>query len=80
MLASFYPDILLSAAEKLDCSVVVNYLLALAKAYNSFYRERSVLNAETDEIKNARIALSSAIKDIISDGLKTLAIGIPETM
>ena len=80
VLASFYPDTLLSAAEKLDCSVVVTYLLNLAKAYNSFYRECPVLNAETEELKKARIALSSAIKDIISDGLKTLTIDIPEVM
>jgi len=80
VLAALYPDTLLLAAEKFDCSVVVNYLLTLAKAYNSFYRECSVLNAETEELRKARIALSSAIKDIISDGLKTLTIAIPEAM
>ncbi len=80
VLAAFYPDTLLLAAEKLDCSIVVNYLLTLAKAYNSFYRECSVLSAETEELKKARIALSSAVKDIISDGLKTLTIDVPETM
>ena len=80
ILASFYPEALLSAAEKLDCSVLVNYLLDLAKTYNSFYRECSVLNAETEELKSARIALSSVIKEIIADGLKTLTIDIPEAM
>jgi len=78
--ASFYPEALLSAAEKLDCSVLVNYLLDLAKTYNSFYRECSVLNAETEELKSARVALSSVIRDIIADGLKTLTIDIPEAM
>lgn len=78
--ASFYPEALQLAAEKLDCSVLVNYLLDLAKAYNSFYRECSVLNADSPELKKARIALSSAIKDIIADGLKTLTIDIPEVM
>jgi len=80
VLAAFYHDTLLLAAEKLDCSIVVNYLLTLAKAYNSFYRECSVLSAETEELKKARIALSSAVRDIISDGLKTLTIDIPEAM
>lgn len=80
VLAAFYPDTLLLAAEKLDCSIVINYLLTLAKAYNSFYRDCSVLSAETEELKKARIALSSTVKDIISDGLKTLTIEIPEAM
>ncbi len=80
VMASFYPEALLSAAEKLDCSVLVSYLLDLSKAYNSFYRECSVLNAESTELKKARVALSWAIKDIISDGLKTLTIDIPEVM
>ncbi|HBM17388.1 MAG TPA: arginine--tRNA ligase [Lentisphaeria bacterium] len=80
IVASLYPEALLSAAEKLDCSVLVNYLLDLAKAYNSFYRECSVLNAETEDLKMARIALSSAVRDIIADGLKTLTIDIPEAM
>ncbi|MEI6056452.1 MAG: arginine--tRNA ligase [Lentisphaerota bacterium] len=80
VMASFYPEALLASAEKLDCSVLVNYLLDLSKAYNSFYRECSVLNAENSELKKARIALSSAIKDIISDGLRTLTIDIPEVM
>lgn len=80
VMASFYPEALLSAAEKLDCSVLVNYLLDLSKSYNSFYRECSVLNAENSELKKARVGLSSAIKDIISDGLRTLTIDIPEVM
>ena len=80
VLASFYPQTLLTAAEKMDCSGIILYLLKLAKAYNSFYRECPVLIAETEELKVARLKLSQAIKDIISDGLRTLTIDIPEAM
>ena len=41
--AFFYPRVLQTAAEKLDCSSVVSYLLDLAKAFNRFYRECPVL-------------------------------------
>jgi arginyl-tRNA synthetase len=78
--ASFYPQVLLTAAEKLDCSGIILYLLKLAKAYNSFYRECPVLIAETDELKLARLKISSAIREIIADGLHTLTIDIPEAM
>jgi arginyl-tRNA synthetase len=78
--ASFYPQVLLTAAEKLDCSGIILYLLKLAKTYNSFYRECPVLIAETEELKLARLKLSSAVKEIIADGLHTLTIDIPEAM
>ena len=78
--ASFYPQVLINAAEKLDCSGIILYLLKLAKTYNSFYRECPVLIAETDELKLARLKLSSAVKEIIADGLNTLTIDIPEAM
>ena len=78
--SSFYPQVLISAAEKLDCSGIILYLLKLAKAYNSFYRECPVLVAETNDLKLARLQLSSAVREIIADGLHTLTINIPEAM
>ena len=78
--AAFYPETLKLAAEKLDCSALVNYLLNLAKAFNRFYREKQVLNAEDPAVAEARLALCCAVRDILSDGLKTLTIGIPQAM
>ncbi|MBP5183466.1 MAG: arginine--tRNA ligase [Lentisphaeria bacterium] len=78
--AAFYPETLKLAAEKLDCSALVNYLLNLAKAFNRFYREKQVLNAEDPAVAKARLALCCAVRDILSDGLKTLTIGIPQAM
>lgn len=75
-----YPEALISAAEKKDCSVLVNYLLETAKAFNRFYRECQVLNAENPEIREARLALCYAARDILADGLATLTIGVPEAM
>ena len=78
--ASFYPSVLQLAAERRDCSGLVEYLLNLGKAFNSFYRECPVLAAETPELAAARLALSSAVREIIADGLETLTIGIPDAM
>ena len=75
-----YPEALISAAEKKDCSVLVNYLLETAKAFNRFYRECQALNAENPEIREARLALCYAARDILTDGLATLTIGVPEAM
>ena len=76
----FYPSILQSAAGKRDCSGLVEYLLELAKAFNRFYRDCPVLSAGDDALLTARLSLARAVKEVITDGLHTLTIGVPEAM
>jgi len=78
--AFFYPQTLQLAAQKMDCSVLIDYLLELAKAFNRFYRECPVLAAEDEDLSCARMALCHAIRDILTDGLNTLTIEVPEAM
>lgn len=75
-----YPQTIRSAAEKMDCSVLVNYLLDLAKGFNRFYREKPVLNAEEPAVRSARLALCFAVREVLKDGLETLTIRIPDAM
>jgi len=79
--ALFYPDIIKTAASKMDCSILVSYLLDLSKDFSRFYRECPVLsNSNTKEIKVARVAMCCKIRDILTDGLKTLTISVPSAM
>lgn len=78
--AFFYPQALQTAAEKMDCSVLIEYLLELAKAFNRFYRECPVLAAENEELASARMAFCHAVREILTDGLNTLTIKVPEAM
>jgi arginyl-tRNA synthetase len=75
-----YPSVLKRAGELMDCSGIINYLLDLAKDFNRFYRECSVLNAENEDLKKARLEMSRRIRDILADGLRTLTINVPEAM
>jgi arginyl-tRNA synthetase len=75
-----YPQVLHAAAEKKDCSGLVDYLLDTAKAFNRFYRECPVLSAEDDELKKVRLALCMAVRTVLTDGLATLTIGVPRAM
>ena len=77
---SMYGTVLKSAAAKKDCSPLVEYLLNVAKAFNKFYRECPVLTADTEELMIARLQLSLACKTVLSDGLNTLTIQVPEAM
>lgn len=80
LLCAVYPDVLRSAAEKMDCSVLVSHLLEVAKAFNRFYRECPVLTAESRPLRHARLALCYAVRDLLTDGLNTLTIQVPSAM
>jgi arginyl-tRNA synthetase len=77
---SQYPDVMKRAADLMDCSVVVSYLLELAKDFSRFYRECPVLNAQSHDLKIARIVLSKCVKVILQDGLNSLTINVPDAM
>ena len=76
----FYPYALRESAEKLDPSILTNYLLELSKSFNRFYKSCSVNNAESPELRAARLKLCIAVMEILSDGLGTLSIDVPEAM
>jgi len=77
---SQYPLVMQRAGELLDCSIIVAYLIDLAKDFSRFYRECSVINAETSELKNARMFLSRNVRIILKDGLNALTINVPDAM
>ncbi|MEG1980849.1 MAG: DALR anticodon-binding domain-containing protein, partial [Victivallaceae bacterium] len=78
--ASFYGNTLRTAAERRDASVLVEYLLNLAKSFNRFYRECPVMTAESDELRLARLAACETARQILTDGLNTLTIEVPSAM
>lgn len=77
---AMYPAAVQKAAREMDSSALSGYLLDLAKDFSSFYNKCSVLNAEDAAVRQARLALSSVVRRILSDGLHTLTIGTLEAM
>ena len=77
-----YPAQLKLCAERRDCSGLVEYLLDLCKCFNRFYRECPVVSiaAADPELAASRLALAQAVRRVVSDGLSTLTIGVPEAM
>jgi len=80
VLALQYPVVLRKAATSMDCSGIVSYLLDLSKAFNRFYRECSVLSAESEPLKLARLELCRRVRNLLADGLAVLTIDVPEAM
>jgi arginyl-tRNA synthetase len=75
-----YPEILSDALLKYKISAIANYLLKVAQKFNDFYQNHSVLNAETEDLKKARLLLCDNISQIIKHGLNLLDIETLEEM
>lgn len=75
-----YDDVIGEAAREYDPSLIANYIFNLAKTYNSFYVEHSVLNAESPEKKALRLQLCSLIAGTIRHAMGLLGIKVPEKM
>jgi arginyl-tRNA synthetase len=75
-----YPATITEAANGYNPAVVANYIYELAKTYNKFYHEKSILQAEEEVLKQFRLQLSAASAKVISKGMLLLGIDVPERM
>lgn len=80
VLLNQFPDIVAQAAEAYSPAVIANYVYELAKAYNKFYHEHSILQAEDEVSKKFRLQLSAASAKVIKKGMALLGIEVPERM
>ena len=79
LLLSRFPEIVKQSAEKYEPSIITRYSVDLAEAYNKFYFDCRILGEE-DDVKNYRLALTSATLYVLSSALKLLGISVPEKM
>lgn len=75
-----FPDTVKEAGNNYSPSVIANYVYELAKEYNQFYHDYSILKEENDELKAFRLLLSEQVGKIIKSGMFLLGIDVPERM
>jgi arginyl-tRNA synthetase len=76
---SAYPDVIANAARSFEPHILANYLRELAGEFHSYYNAHKVL-IEDENIRNARIALGMATKQVLANGLELLGVSQPEEM
>ncbi len=75
-----YPATVSEAGDSLSPALIANYVYELAKEYNQFYHDCSILK-ETDESKRSlRLALSKTTARTIASAMNLLGIKVPDRM
>ncbi|MBB1487979.1 arginine--tRNA ligase [Oceanospirillum sediminis] len=74
-----YPEVLESCALNYEPHVMAQYLKDLASDFHSCYNALKVLEDDA-QIRNARLALGEAVRQVLANGLKLLGVSAPEEM
>jgi arginyl-tRNA synthetase len=68
------------AASAFSPAVIANYCYDLAREYNQFYHDHSILTHENEDVRNFRYILSRHTSDTLSSGMWLLGVEMPERM
>ncbi|MCP4654319.1 MAG: arginine--tRNA ligase, partial [bacterium] len=68
-----FPSVVAEAAEEYDPSRLCTYLIELAQTFNTFYHDLPVLAAD-EPVRSSRLALVSAFRTVVHNGLRLLGI------
>ncbi|HIY46689.1 MAG TPA: arginine--tRNA ligase [Candidatus Alistipes faecigallinarum] len=75
-----YPATVKTAGENFAPSIIGAYVYELAKSFNGYYHDHSILREEDVEVRKLRLQLAQQVARIIRLGMKLLGIDVPERM
>jgi arginyl-tRNA synthetase len=78
-LASF-PNTFTDATDFLKPSMITEYANALADRFNTFYNALPVIKADSQGLRNARLALTDGVRIVLRNALNIVGILAPEKM
>jgi arginyl-tRNA synthetase len=74
-----YPEVVSNAAKLHEPHLVANYLRDLAGDFHTWYNSEKTL-VEDVALRNARLALAQAVRQVIYNGLDLLGVSAPTEM
>jgi len=77
---SDYKDAVKRAASAYEPFIVSRQIATIARSYNRFYNNSSILNCDNDDLKRARLVLCEAVCMTLKNGLELLGINVVERM
>ena len=75
-----YPACVRQAAEEFSPALIANYSYELAKSYNRFYQDCSILREPDADKRQLRLAVSAFTADVIRRAMELLGIRVPDRM
>ncbi len=75
-----YPNVVVAAGEAFAPSMIANYTYELAKQFNGYYHDNSILREENEAVRAMRIRLAASVAKVIRSSMKLLGIDVPERM
>ncbi len=75
-----FADMFIEATEYLKPNMIADYANALADKFNTFYNAYPVIKADSQNLSDARIALTKAIKIVMRNALNLIGVVAPEKM
>ncbi len=62
---SIFPEKVLNAIDELEPSVITRYILDVCAAFNRFYHECQIVTAEDASVRDFRVALCAAVRNVL---------------
>ena len=75
-----FPSVVEDAGNSYSPAVIANYAYDLAKEYNQFYHDYSILKEENKEVRDLRLLISYVTARTLKSAMALLGIEMPEKM
>ena len=75
-----FPNTVADAGRNYSPAIIANYAYDLAKEYNQFYHDYSILREENESVKRLRLLISYATARTLRSAMSLLGIEMPERM
>ena len=75
-----FPATVQQAAKDYSPAIMANYLYELARGFNTFYHELSILKEEDPAKQTLRLSIARLTAGVIKNGMSLLGIEVPERM
>jgi len=74
------PAVVKEAGDNYSPALIGNYAYELAKEFNQFYHDYSILKEENEQVRNLRLLLAQQCSVAIENAMGMLGIEMPERM
>ena len=75
-----YPSVVKAAGDNYSPALIANYVYELAKEFNGYYHDYSILREENEAVRLMRLTLIAQVARVIKAGMGLLGISVPERM